>query len=108
MVLDERILRQIERDVQRPQSTRLDPRAGPLASIYFPSNPNQSFELQRSSSYTNSIPPPPPYYNSKDPEYVIPSYGTDEEVPTMARSLFYYGFSEYISQMLASSMLITC
>lgn len=44
------------------------------------------------SSATSSL--PPPYHRSLDEESAVPSYGEEQEVQTMARYLFFYGFCE--------------
>jgi len=44
------------------------------------------------SSATDSL--PPPYYREPDQESRVPGYGEEQEIQTMARYLFYYGFRE--------------
>jgi hypothetical protein len=44
------------------------------------------------SSATHSL--PPPYHRSLDEESAVPGYGEEQEVQTMARYLFFYGFCE--------------
>lgn len=52
-----------------------------------------SLSSRSSHSSAGSI-PPPPYQNDVDIESVIPGYGEEQEVQTMARSLFLFGFRE--------------
>jgi hypothetical protein len=82
-------------------------RPAPVVSVEFRRSPASSFsksarpignpfDLRRlsvDSASSSTLPPPYPHDHDRDSR--IPEYGEDQEVQTMARSLFYYGFSEW-------------
>lgn len=57
------------------------------------------------SSATHSL--PPPYHRSLDEESAVPGYGEEQEVQTMARYLFFYGFLFPPFWILGSLILVT-
>jgi hypothetical protein len=56
------------------------------------------------SSATSSL--PPSYHRSLDEESAVPSYGEEQEVQTMARYLFFYGFLFPPFWLLGSLILV--
>jgi hypothetical protein len=55
---------------------------------------NNVVDLSRLSLASSTSSLPPPYHRSLDEESAVPSYGEEQEVQTMARYLFFYGFCE--------------
>jgi hypothetical protein len=72
----------------------------------FPTSTN-TIDLRRLSlsSATSSL--PPPYPQHFDEETAVPGYGEQQEVQTMARYLFFYGFLFPPFWILGSLILVT-
>jgi len=95
-------------ELTRPTPTASrDSQRSPASSFSKGPRPTgDTFDLRRLSlSSTSSL--PPPYVREHDEESIIPAYGEEQEVQTMARSLFYYGFLFPPFWILGSLILIT-
>lgn len=84
--------------LERPSPTASwESRRSPASSFSKGPRPTgDAFDLRRSSLSSTSSSLPPPYIREhSDEESIIPAYGEEQEVKTMARSLFFYGFREW-------------
>jgi hypothetical protein len=84
-------------ELARPSPTASrDPQRSPASSFSKGLRPTgDAFDVRRLSLSSTSSSLPPPYVREHDEESIIPAYGEEQEVQTMARSLFYYGFREW-------------
>jgi hypothetical protein len=96
--------------LERPSPTASwESRRSPASSFSKGPRPTgDAFDLRRSSLSSTSSSLPPPYIREhSDEESIIPAYGEEQEVKTMARSLFFYGFLFPPFWLLGSLILIT-
>ncbi|PVG04596.1 hypothetical protein CPB86DRAFT_692975 [Serendipita vermifera] len=83
-------------------------RRSPASSFSKSTRPIGSFDLPRlsvSSASLSTLPPPYPHDHDRDSR--IPEYGENQEVQTMARSLFLYGFMFPPFWVLGALILVT-
>jgi len=94
-----------------PSMNRASPSSSRASSFSIPKPPRHNapaaydFRLSRSSSASSLA--PPPYVNENGSDEQVPEYGRQEEVKTMARALFLYGFLFPPFWILGSLILIT-
>jgi len=96
-------------DLARPSPTASREHTRSPASSFSkgPRPTGDAFDLRRSSFSSSASSLPPPYVRAHDEESHLPDYGEQQEVQTMARSLFFYGFLFPPFWILGSLILIT-